>query len=79
MEAPPIVISCLTYKLFLLYFDRSCFLGVKSEILLMVREKMHDLDGTWPMGCSYSMGSKAVQVRENGPKISRIQLVEPKK
>ena len=77
MEEQVIDISCLTYQKFLLYFGRSCFLGIDIKCPIMFSEQMHDLRETWVMGCSCSLGPAEIQVSENGQKISRLNSVEP--
>jgi hypothetical protein len=77
METQPIVISCLTYKELLLYFDRSCVLGIDIQRPIMVGGQCHNPRDTWLMGCPCSIGPAAIQVSENGQKIPQAKSVEP--
>jgi hypothetical protein len=78
METHLIVISCLTYQIFLLYFGRSCLSGTDIEYLLMFSEQRYDPRNIWVMGCSsYAIGPTVIQVSENGQKIFRMRFGEP--
>ena len=76
METQHIVISCLTYQIFLLYFGRSCFLGIRIDFTLMFSERTYDPPETWLTGCSCSIAPTVLRSPGKGPKISRMKSVE---